>query len=178
MILSLRPGFYWPSACGYACGTLERRRRRDGFRGLGAAAFWKIRCSALPLPSSGAFSQRAVPGGAVADATKSNVAVGPPLSPAGRERGWGREWGNPRLRTLPTPGGVTPFTPSAQQPQAPLRCRARSIAARITDFLWSKTAGSEMRECAARSVSFSWAWAALAAVWAALVLVRRAVAAA
>ena len=31
-------------------------------------------------------------GRSVADATKPNVAVGPPLSPAGRERGWGREW--------------------------------------------------------------------------------------
>jgi len=32
------------------------------------------------------------PGRSLAEATKSNVAVSPPLSPAGRERGWGREW--------------------------------------------------------------------------------------
>jgi len=36
----------------------------------------------------------------LADATESNSDFGPPLSPAGRERGWGREWGKVPLSAL------------------------------------------------------------------------------
>ena len=39
LISSLRLGFYWSSTCGYACDIYTRRRRRDGFTGLGAAVF-------------------------------------------------------------------------------------------------------------------------------------------
>ena len=81
LVSALRLRCYWPSTCGYACDTCARRRRRDGFRGLGAAVFAEIRCSAPSLPSSAAFSQRVGPGGALAGATKSNVAVVSPLSP-------------------------------------------------------------------------------------------------
>ena len=94
--MSRRLGFYWLSTCGYACRTLERRRRRDGFRGLGAGAFAEIRGLAPSLPTS-AFGQREGACGALAGATKSNVDLAPPLLTAGEERGLGGVAG----RTLP-----------------------------------------------------------------------------
>ena len=46
----------------------------------------------------------------LADATKPNVAVGPPLSPAGRERGWGREWAkSAALQMQTSPGRALTF---------------------------------------------------------------------
>ena len=47
-------------------------------------------------------ARRCYPGRSVAEATKPNVAVGPPLSPAGRERGWGREWAKSAALQMPT----------------------------------------------------------------------------
>ena len=55
-----------------------------------------IRCSAPPLPSSAAFSQRAGPGGALTGATKPNLAVGLPL-PAGERGGLGERVGSMHL---------------------------------------------------------------------------------
>jgi len=134
--LSRRLGFYWLSTCGHACRTGERRRRRDGFRGLDAGVFAEIRGLALSLPTS-ALSQRAGACGALAGATKSNVAVGSPLSPAGRERGWGREWENPTpLSPQPPfhPGGVER---GSEQPHLSL--------SRRLGFYWLSTCGYACR---------------------------------
>ena len=78
------------------------------------------RFAAPLLPTIAAYGQRAVPGGAVADATKSNVDFGPPLSPAGRERGWGREWAKHRH-----PGAMAPIATFVE----PALISAVSIAA-------------------------------------------------
>ena len=136
--LSRRLGFYWLSTCGYACRTGERRRRRDGFRGLGAGVFAEIRGLAPSLPTS-ALSQREGACGALAGATKSNVAVGSPLSPAGRERGWGREWENPTpLSPRPPfhPSGVErgseqPHLISSQRPRHHWPLLWKSVSVRV-----------------------------------------------
>ena len=105
----LRLGFYWRKACEFAYDTYERRRRRDCFRGLAAA---EIRGEAPLLPIT--KYQMVVAGGALAEATKPNVAVRSPFPPR-----WGWKGGRGDRGGKHTPPEKKPAYAVAKQRKPP-----------------------------------------------------------